>query len=68
MVYELLPKMTDIFVFSTVVPPWADWGESLDLSSEQYYYDLTKFQLSRPYGLVCTIRFREEEEKSLQLQ
>ncbi len=57
-----IAKMNDWnFVFSTVVTPWADWGESLDLSSEQYYYDLTKFQLSRPYGLVCTISFREEE-------
>ncbi len=55
------------FVFSTVEPPWADWGESLDLSSEQYYYDLTKFQLSRPYGLVCTISLGKKK-KSLQLQ
>ncbi len=33
---------------------------SISLSSEPDYYHLTKFQLSRTYGLVCTISFNVE--------
>ncbi len=29
-------------VFYAVAPCLANWGKPLDLSSEQYYYDLTK--------------------------
>ncbi len=53
--------MSEILVFCTLEPPLGRLGRALYLRNGEDYYDLTKFHLSRPYGLGCTISFREQK-------
>ncbi len=44
-----------------IAPPMGRFGWEFDKLSSILVYPLAKFQVSRPYGLGCTLRFTAEE-------